>query len=323
MGGPAVIDLDRIRAARAVIGGDLHRTPLVGSATISRLAGRPVFLKLENFQKTGSFKPRGALTNMRLREPAELANGVITISAGNHAQGVAYAAARVGVHAVVVMTASASKSKAEAARGYGAEVVLHGDIAGAFAKLEELRAARGLVFIHPFDDDATIAGQGTVGLEIVEDLPDVDTVVVGIGGGGLISGIAVAVKSLRPGARVIGVEPVGAPAMHTSRLRGAASRLERTDTIADGLAAPFVGERNFAIVEKHVEDLVLVDDAEIRAAMKLLLERCKILAEPAGAAATAALLSGKIPPSDAGGSTALVVSGGNVSLDLLAECLSA
>jgi len=221
-----------------------------------------------------------------------------------------------------VMPAAASPTKANAAREYGAEVVLHGDMPGAFQKLEQLRQERGLAFVHPFDDDATIAGQGTVGLEIVEDQPDVDTVVVGIGGGGLISGVALAVKELRPGSRVIGVEPVGAPAMHRSVAQGSPARLDRLDTIADGLAAPFAGERNFEIVRRFVDDILLVSDDEIRAAMRMLLSRGKVLAEPAGAAALAALLSGRITPPSGGGSTVVVVSGGNVSMEMLAECLS-
>ena len=316
-----MISLDDIRAARERIGRLVHRTPLCSSATLSRMTARPIWLKLENFQKTGSFKPRGALNNMTQLDAAQRERGVITISAGNHAQGVSYAAALLGIRAVVVMPASASRQKAEAARGYGAEVILHGDIAGAFQKLEELRQQRGLVFVHPFDDDRTIAGQGTVGLEIVEDLPDVETVVVGIGGGGLISGVAVAIKQSRPETRVIGVEPVGAAVMHLSREQGAPARLERMNTIADGLAAPFAGARNFEIVRQYVDDLVLVEDAEIREAMRVLLERCKVLAEPAGAAATAALLGGKIPRGGGSGRTAVIVSGGNVAMETLSDLL--
>jgi threonine dehydratase len=314
-----VTTLNAIRAARETIGTRLHRTPIVGSATLSRMAGCPVWLKLENFQKTGSFKPRGAFNNIMSLDPAARARGVITISAGNHAQGVAWAASQVGIPSVVVMPAAASPAKAEAARGYGARVVLHGDIAAAFARLEELRAETGMSYVHAFDDEATIAGQGTVGLEIVEDLPDVERVIVGIGGGGLISGVAVAVKECLPAVRIVGVEPTGADAMTRSRAKGSPVRLERIDTIADGLAAPFAGERTFAIVQKYVDDLVLVSDDEIRGAMRLLLERCKVLAEPAGAAATAALLAGK---AGGGVSTLVIVSGGNVAPGVLAALLS-
>ncbi len=313
-----MVGIDDVRRAREAAGDLIHRTPLVGSRTLSRMAGRPVFLKLENFQKTGSFKPRGALNKIQSLDAEQLRRGVSTISAGNHAQGVAYVAGHLGTKAVVVMPAASSPAKAEAARSYGAEVILHGDASEAFRKGEEVCRERGLTFIHPFDDDLTIAGQGTVGLEIAEEMPDVECVVVPIGGGGLISGVSLAVKALRPSVRVIGVEPAGAPAMHLSRAKGEPVRLDRMDTIADGLAPPFVGARNFEIAQRFVDDLVLVEDSEIKAAMRVLLERCKILPEASGAAATAALLSGKVP---GGGKTAVVVSGGNISLDKLAACL--
>ena len=313
-----MITLDHVKRAREKIAGRLHRTPLAGSATLSRMAGREVLLKLENLQKTGSFKPRGALNKILSLGKEDLRRGVITISAGNHAQGAAFAASLTGTRAVVVMPAKASPAKVEAARAYGAEVILHGDAAEAFRKVEEVRQERNLTFIHPFDDDATIAGQGTVGLEIAEDRPDVETVIVPIGGGGLISGVSLAVKSALPSARVIGVEPAGAAGMHRSFEKGSPARLDRLETIADGLAAPFVGERNFEIARKYVDDLVMVEDAEICAAMRLLLERCKLLAEPAGAAALAALLTGK---AGGKGRTAVVVSGGNVSPDVLASCI--
>ncbi len=313
-----MITLDHVKRAREKIAGRLHPTPLAGSATLSRMAGREVLLKLENLQKTGSFKPRGALNKILSLGKEDLRRGVITISAGNHAQGAAFAASLTGTRAVVVMPAKASPAKVEAARAYGAEVILHGDAAEAFRKVEEVREESDLTFIHPFDDDATIAGQGTVGLEIAEERPDVETVIVPIGGGGLISGVSLAVKSALPSARVIGVEPAGAAGMHRSFEKGSPARLDRLETIADGLAAPFVGERNFEIARKYVDDLVMVEDAEICAAMRLLLERCKLLAEPAGAAALAALLTGK---AGGKGRTAVVVSGGNVAPDVLASCI--
>lgn len=311
--------LANVRAARETIGRRLHRTPIVTTATLSQRAGLPVWLKLENFQKTGSFKPRGAFNNIMGLPPEKHARGVITISAGNHAQGVAWAAAQVGIPAVVVMPATASPAKADAARGYGARVVLHGDIAAAFRKLEELREETGMTYVHAFDDDATIAGQGTVGLEIVEDLPEVERVILGVGGGGLIAGVAVAIKESLPGVRIVGVEPTGADAMTRSRAAGSPVRLDRIDTIADGLAPPFVGERNFAIAQKYVDDIILVNDDEIREGMRFLLERCKVLAEPAGAAATAALLAGRAPGT---GRTLVIVSGGNVAPGVLADLLS-
>ncbi|PYQ14654.1 MAG: pyridoxal-5'-phosphate-dependent protein beta subunit [Acidobacteria bacterium] len=309
------------RKAREVVSRALHRTPLVGSETLSRLTGHRVQLKLENLQKTGSFKPRGALNHMAALSPEAKVRGVITISAGNHAQGVAYAAKVLGLSATVVMPESASPTKAEAARGYGAEVILHGDVAAAFAKVRELERDRGLHFVHPFDDPRVVAGQATLGMEIVEDLPDLDAVLVGIGGGGLISGVAWAVKELRPGARVIGVEPEGADTMHRSRREGKPARLEKTTTIADGLAAPFAGELNFCLVERYVDELVRVTDSEIVMAMRLLFERCKTVAEPAGAAALGALLARKIslnPESR----VCCVISGGNVGADALASLFS-
>jgi len=315
------VTLDDIRAARSAIAGLVHRTPVVTSRTLSQMTGWRVHLKLENLQKTGSFKPRGAITTMKALAPAERARGVITISAGNHAQGVAYAGSVLGCRATVVMPANASPAKAEAARGYGAEVILHGAIAETFERMNQLREERNLVFIHPFDAPGTIAGQGTVGLEILEDLPDADLVVAGIGGGGLLSGIALAVKKTRPATRIIGVEPVGAPSMRRSFDEGKPVRLDGTDTIADGLAAPFAGTLNYEILKQYADDIVLVTDDEIRAGMRFLLERCKTLAEPAGAAATGAILAGKIK-APAGSRVVSVVSGGNIGAELLATHLS-
>jgi len=314
------LTLEDIRAARAAIGGLLHRTPCVPSATFSKMTDCRVHLKLENLQKTGSFKPRGAITVMKSLSAGQRAAGVITISAGNHAQGVAFAAAALGCRATVVMPANASAAKADAARSYGAEVILHGTIGEAFEKLHEIEKERALTFVHPFDAPGTVCGQGTVGIEILEDIPDADLVIVGIGGGGLISGIALAVKETRPSARVIGVEPVGASSMRRSLDEGRPVRLDRTDTIADGLAAPFAGVLNYEIVRQYCDDVVLVSDDEIRAAMRLILERCKTLAEPAGAAATAALLSGKIKIRP-GERVVSVISGGNIAPDALAAHL--
>jgi threonine dehydratase len=298
----------------------LHRTPIVRATGLGRMVGCELYLKLECFQKTGSFKPRGALHNMRGLPAADRRRGVVTISSGNHAQGVAFAGLVLGIPTTVVMPENASPAKVEAARGYGARVVLHGDLEAAFVKLEEIRRDEGLAYVHAFDDPRTVEGQGTLGLEICEDAPEFDIVVVGIGGGGLISGVAFAVKSLRPSVRVIGVEPEGAAAMRNSRAAGRPVRLERIDTIADGLAPPFVGDLNFAICRDRVEDVVLVSDDEIRAAVRVLLERCKVLAEPAGAAALAALLEGKIEL-PVGARVVCVVSGGNYDRNRLKEIL--
>ena len=241
----------------------------------------------------------------------------MTVSAGNHAQAVAWAAARTGISATVVMPANASPAKARASAGYGAEVILQGTIMEAFDLAREVARDRGLTFLHAFDDPQIVAGQGTVGLEILEELPDATTVVVPVGGGGLISGIALAVANLAPDARVFGVEPHGACAMRRSLDEGSAVHLESVDTIADGLGAPMAGELTFEVVRRHVEDVVLVSDAEISEAMAFVLERTKLLVEPAGAAAVAGLLSGRIPLQD--GPVVAVLSGGNVDLDRLAE----
>jgi threonine dehydratase len=299
-------------AAREVIRGRLHVTPVMQSSHLAERVGAAegsVHLKLELFQKTGSFKPRGVLNRLANLSDEECARGLISLSAGNHAQAVAWGAREYGVQATIVMPASAPRSKIDATRGYGGTVVLSdGDLLSAAL---ELQRERDLTLIHPFDDPFVIAGQGTVGLEVIDQVPDADIVVVGVGGGGLISGVAAAVKALRPGARVIGVEPEGAAGMTESLRRGEPVRLERLDTIADGLAAPFAGRLNFRHVRALVDEMVLVSDAEIAAAIPVLVERCKIVPEPAGAAAVAALLSGKVslPP---GSTTVAIVSGGNI-----------
>lgn len=272
-------------------------------------------MKAELFQKTGSFKPRGAVNKLMHLSAEEKARGIVTVSAGNHAQAVAYACAMEKIPCTVVMPVSAPRSKLDATRGYGATVILHEDMRTIFERVEEVRREHNATFLHPFDDPDVIAGQGTLGLEIHEDVSDADTVVVGIGGGGVISGIATALKQLNPGVRIIGVEPVGAAAMTRALAEGKPVRLEKIETVADGLSAPYAGERNLEIVRRHVDDVVLVTDDEIIGAVKLLLERAKLLVEPAGAAGTAALLNGKIP--GAGKKTVLLLSGGNLSLDRL------
>jgi len=314
-------DRSRFEDARARIAGSVHRTPLLRSRFFSERVGVPVYLKCENLQKTGAFKVRGALHRLIRLSEDERARGVVTISAGNHAQAVAWAGAAAGVDTVVVMPAHASPAKVAASRAYGAEVILHGDAKAAFARAFELAEERGLRFIHPFDDEEVVAGHGSCGLEIVEDLPDVGTVVVPVGGGGLISGIATAVATVRPGVAVWGVEPEGADAMRRSLEAGKALHLDRVDTLADGLAAPMAGVLNHALVAEHARGVVTVSDADIVDAMKLLLERMKLLAEPAGAAALAALLTGRIPTRD-DAPVAVVISGGNVDLTLLGTLLA-
>ena len=315
----ASIELERFTRARERIRGAVHRTPVLSSLALGERIGVPVLLKAEHLQKTGSFKPRGALSRILQLRPDERSRGVVTISAGNHAQAVAWAAARAGVPATVVMPAGASRAKAAASAGYGAEVVLHGTVFEAFQKARDLASERRLTFVHPFDDPEVLGGQGTVGLEIAEDVPEAGTVVVPVGGGGLIAGVATALSYVLPRARIWGVEPEGACAMHQSLERGSPVRLEGVDTVADGLGAPMAGELTYPLVRDHTEGVVLVSDDEIVSAMAFLYERTKQAVEPAGAAGVAALLSGKIPVAD--GPVVVILSGGNVDLDRLAVLL--
>lgn len=312
--------LSSIRAARERIGDRVHRTPLLTATRIGARAGATLAHKCESLQKTGSFKVRGALNKLAQLDDAARAKGVITVSAGNHAQALAWAARDAGVRCTVVMPAAASRAKVDASRGYGAEVVLHGASSiEAFARAHELEEERSLTFVHPFDDEAIMAGQGTVGLEIMEQMPDVDDVIVGIGGGGLIAGVAVAVKSIKASVRVFGVEPTGAAVMRQSLDVGHPVRLDSVKTIADGLAAPMAGDLTFPIVRQYVDDVVTVTDDEIRSAMKEVLFSAKLLAEGAGAAATAAVLSGRLPVN--GRRVVAVLSGGNVDAQRVAEIL--
>jgi threonine dehydratase len=301
---PDAVTLDDVRAARETIGSDLHRTPIFSSATL----GPRVFLKAELFQRTGSFKPRGVLNNLRSLSEEERARGLISVSAGNHAQAVAYCARLEGLDALLVMWATASPAKIEATRGYGADVDL--EAAGpetVFERLEELHTQTGRSFIHPFDDPFVIAGQGTVGLEIAEDVPDVDVVVVPVGGGGLIAGIATAL----PNARIVGVEPRSSNALSAALAAGEPVPVE-PKSIADGLNAPFAGRLPLDIARARGLDTVLVDEQEIEAGMRFVYERAKLACEPAGAAAVAALLVGKVALEE-GETVVAVVSGGNVS----------
>ena len=315
-----MISLNDIESAQQLIAGRLHRTPLLHSTALGRLTKTELYLKAELFQKTGSFKPRGVFNKVAQLSDEEKRRGLITVSAGNQAQAVAYVAQLERIPATVVMPAQAVASKVKATRQYGAEVVLHGEMTDLFPKAEALRAERHLTFIHPFDDPFIIAGQGTVGLEILTDLPEVQAVLVGIGGGGLISGVAAAIKLQHPQVQIIGVEPEGAAAMQRSLQAGRPIKLDKTNTIADGLAAPFAGKLTFKLVQRYVDQLVLVSDAEIRRALCLLMERCKLVVEPAGAAPVAALLAGKVQL-DPGSKTVCVLSGGNIDLGQLKNLL--
>ena len=307
------VALEDVVAAREAIGGRLHRTPVFSSATV----GPRGWLKAELFQKTGSFKPRGVLTNLAALTPEERERGVSGISAGNHAQALAWGAAAEGVDALLVMWRGASAAKIEATRAYGAEVDLEASgPAEAFDRLAELQEQTGRTLVHPFDHPLTIAGQGTVGLEIVEDVPDATTIVVPVGGGGLISGIAIAAQ----GRRVIGVEPELSPAMYEALAAGKPVPVS-PQSIADGLAAPFAGEHGLAVCRELVEQVVLVSEDELKQGVRFLYTRAKLAAEPAGAAAVAALLAGKIPLEPQETSVA-VVSGGNVATDTTVAILA-
>ena len=306
--------------AREVIASHIYRTPLVSSHSLGERIGAQAFLKLENLQRTGSFKVRGAV-NAMARLPSEArAAGVVTMSAGNAAQAIAYAGRAMGVRVTVVMPESAPKTKIDATRGYGGEVRFASAVTHLLPMVQELQA-QGLHFLHPFDDDDVIAGHASAGLEIVEDQPDADCVVVPVGGGGLISGVAVALRALRPRVRIIGVEPEGAQGVRSALDAGRVVRLDAVNTVADGLAAPFAGERNLEIIERDVDDVVVISDDAILDGLRFLVARARIVPEPAGAAAVGALLSGAVRPK-AGERVVAIVSGGNVDPDRLASFLA-
>jgi len=317
-----MLDLAAIRDARERVANRIHKTPTLSSRLLGERAGVRLFLKCENLQKTGSFKVRGALNKLASLSDAERARGVVTVSAGNHAQAMAWAAQSAGVHAVVVMPKTASPTKVEASRGYGAEVVLHGASGNeSFPHALELARDRGLTFVHPFDDERICAGAGTTGLELLEAVNDVDVVVVPIGGGGLISGIAVAIKESNPKIRVYGVEPTGAASTRLSLDSGRAMRLTSMNTIADGLAAPMTGELNYEIVKRYVDDVVVIDDEVIAEGVRQLVASAKLVAEAAGGAAVGALLAHAVPVRE-GERVVAIVSGGNIDAGKLASIIA-
>ncbi len=304
-----MLSRDDVLRARERVGDRLHRTPTFSSRTL----GPHVFLKAELFQKTGSFKPRGVLNKLATLSPEERARGAITFSAGNHAQAVAWGCAGAGVDSLVVMWAGASAQKVAATRAYGAAVDTEATgPAEAFERLQELQAASGRVFISPWDDPVVIAGQGTVGLEVEEDVPGIDTIVAGAGGGGLVAGIAAAVDC-----RVVAVEPAGSQALRAGLAAGAPVPVP-TATIADALAPPFAGAAAIEICRARGVESVLVSDEEISEAMRFLYTRAKLACEPGAAAAVAALLAGRIE----GERICCVVSGGNVSAATAAAILA-
>jgi threonine dehydratase len=313
---PELVTVDAVRAARELIAGVLRPTPVDSSRTLSQLAGRTILLKPEHLQRTGSFKIRGAYNRIARLEPGIQ---VVAASAGNHAQGVALAATLTGHESTIFMPSSAPLPKVDATTAYGATVVSGGEnVDDAIVAAKRFAAERGAVFVPPFDDPLIIAGQGTVGLELLEEAPEIETVVVSVGGGGLISGISATVAALRPDVRVIGVEPAGAACMNESVKAGRCVGLDRVMTMADGVALKAPSPLTLAHVRAHVHGLVTVTEDEISQALLLLLERVKAVVEPSGAAALAAVLAGKVPGS---GPVAVVLSGGNVDPLLLIKVI--
>ena len=311
------VSLREFQEAKKVVSSFAYHTPLLTSRLLSERTGFDIRLKAEMFQKGGSYKVRGPLNKFRHLTPEQRQCGVICSSAGNHAQGVALAAGVYKMKAVVVMASNATQSKVDATRAYGAEVVQHGLIWDeANEKARQLCHERGLTYIHPFDDVQLITGQGTLGLEIYEDFPQVDVAIVPIGGGGLISGVSMALKACNPKIRIIGVESSDGPAMQKSVAAGRLITLDKIDTIIDGLRVKRVGDNTFSIVQRFVDEIVALPDRDIFDAMLWIMSHCKLVVEGAAAAPVAALLHGliKAPP---GSKVVCVLSGGNVNLDQL------
>jgi len=314
------ISLADVVAARERVRGSIYCSPCPHSQMLSALTGQQVYLKLENLQMTGSFKERGALNRIALLTPEQAARGVVAASAGNHAQGVAYHATKRGIRALIVMPLATPLVKVTATRGFGAEVLLYGaNYDEACEEATRLCAAEGMTFIHPFDDAVVMAGQGTIGLELLEQIPQLEAVVVPIGGGGLIGGIACAIKESRPGIRVIGVQTSRLPSMLAARSAGHPVTVEPATTIADGIAVRRAGDVTLPVVERYVDEIVTVDEDEIASAILVLLEREKTLAEGAGATALAALLQKKTSLN--GAHTAVMVCGGNIDVTLLSRII--
>lgn len=312
-----LVPIEAIRDAAARTGPHLHVTPMLSSRILGERAGVRLQLKCESFQKTGSFKPRGAL-NIVLSLPDDArARGLVTVSAGNHAQAVAWAARVAELPCTVVMPADAPRSKMDAVRGYGAAIVAHADRATLFDRLREEQSRTGATFVHPFDDPVGLAGAGTVGLEIVAQAPDVECVLVPVGGGGLMAGVACAIKALRPACRVVAVELSEGPGMTPALAAGKPVPVPRPRTLADGLTPPFVGALPLDVARTAVDEIVLVTEDEIMEAMRALLTRAKLYVEGSGAAATAALLAGKVRV-PAGARVVSIVSGGNVDPERVA-----
>jgi threonine dehydratase len=315
------LTLADVKAARERLNGSIYRTPCARSETLSRQTGQAIFLKLENLQMTGSFKERGALNKLATLTPEEAERGVVAASAGNHAQGVAHHATQRGIRSVIVMPLATPLVKVQATRGFGAEVVLHGaNYDEACEEATRRCQAEGMTFIHPFDDPLVMAGQGTIGLELLEQIENLEAVVVPIGGGGLIGGVACAVKESKPDVRVIGVQTARLPSMKEALRSHHPVTLEPATTIADGIAVRRAGEVTFPVVERYVDEIVTVNEDEIASAILTLLEREKTLAEGAGAAGLAAVLQRRtsLP---AFTRTAVIVGGGNIDVTLLSRII--
>ena len=312
-----MLTLDMVREAQEALRGIARRTPLDPAPRL----GENIYIKAENLQLTGAFKLRGAYNKIRSLTPEEAARGVVACSAGNHAQGIALSATRLGIKSVICMPAGAPISKVEATRNYGAEVVLvPGVYDDAAAEAERMVREEGYTFAHPFNDPLVIAGQGTIGLEILEQLPEVEQIVVPIGGGGLISGIAFAVKSLRPDCRIVGVQAAGAASMYLSRHAGGPLELRSVSTIADGIAVKKPGDLTFALCQQYVDEIVTVSEDEIASAILALMEVQKTVAEGAGATSVAAVMFGKVDTSSR--KTVCLVSGGNVDVTTLSRIIT-
>ncbi|MBX0322378.1 threonine ammonia-lyase [Halomicroarcula sp. F13] len=316
-----MLSFEDVLAAQDRVAETARHTPLDYSHTFSAMTGADVHLKLELFQRTGAFKIRGATNRIATLSAEERENGVVTASAGNHAQGVALAATRIGVDSTIVMPKHAPISKVKATRSYGGEVVLHGeDYDEAAERAHEIEREEGRTYVHAFDDDRVMAGQGTIGLEIYEDLPSVDTVVVPIGGGGLVSGIATALKGKDEDIRVVGVQAEGASSVAESLAKGHRIERDGVETIADGIATRTVGERTFEVIQERVDEVVTVSDSEIAVALTTLLERSKTLAEGAGAVALAAVTEAKFDYAD-GETIVPALCGGNIDLNTLTNVI--
>ena len=315
-----LISVDAVRAAYPDVRDRVHHTPLFVNRSLTercQLEPNALHLKMENFQRAGSFKIRGALHRLGQLNDAEKAAGIVAASAGNHAQGVALAAQLFGVKATVFMPEFASIAKIQATRRYGAEVILEGRNFDEAVSAGKARAAEtGAVFVSAYDDDGIITGQGTLGLEILEDCPDLDTILICVGGGGLFSGVATAIRAARPNAKIIGVQASGAPSAVESWKAGKLLPRGEVNTIADGIAIKSPSPRTFRYIQEYADDMVTVDDSDIARAMLLLLERAKVVVEPSGAVCVAALLAGRVKPE---GKTVLTISGGNVDTRFLAE----